>query len=86
VLIPILRGLAYRGSGTGGILLIETTLVPGGKGRLVLTGSLGDVIKESAELGLTWVKAHAVQLGIVSHAHDDPLNDVDLHVSIGVSN
>jgi hypothetical protein len=47
--------MVYRTSGNGGILLIETTLVPGGKGRLVLTGSLGDVIKESVELGLTWV-------------------------------
>ncbi|RSH93124.1 hypothetical protein EHS25_007477 [Saitozyma podzolica] len=78
----VMTGLAYRGSGTGGILLIETTLVPGGKGRLVLTGSLGDVIKESAELGLTWVKAHAVQLGIVSHSHEDPLKDVDLHLHL----
>lgn len=53
---PLRSGLAYQGSGTGGILLIEASTLPGGKGRLVLTGSLGDVIKESAELGLSWVR------------------------------
>jgi ATP-dependent Lon protease len=73
--------MAYRGSGMGGILLLETMLVPGGKGRLVLTGSLGDVIKESAELGLTWVKSRAVALGITSHRNQDPLKNVDIHVS-----
>lgn len=66
----------------GGILLLETMLVPGGKGRLVLTGSLGDVIKESAELGLTWVKSRAVALGITAHQSEDPLKDVDIHVSL----
>lgn len=74
------RGLAYRGSGQGGILLIESMLVPNGKGRLVLTGNLGDVIKESAELGLTWVKSHAEALGI-SHGGQDILRSTDLHVS-----
>jgi ATP-dependent Lon protease len=69
----------------GGILLLETMLVPGGKGRLVLTGSLGDVIKESAELGLTWVKSRAVALGITSHRNQDPLKNVDIHVS-GIAN
>jgi ATP-dependent Lon protease len=51
----IISGLAYQGSGTGGILLIEASILPAGKGRLVLTGSLGDVIKESAELALSFV-------------------------------
>lgn len=59
-------GMVYRTSGNGGILLIETTLVPGGKGRLVLTGSLGDVIKESVELGLTWVSK------CIQHSIADP--------------
>jgi ATP-dependent Lon protease len=75
-------GMAYSGSGMGGILLLETMLVPGGKGKLVLTGSLGDVIKESAELGLTWVKSRAVALGITSHRSQDPLKNVDIHVSL----
>lgn len=69
----------------GGILLLETTVVPGGKGRLVLTGSLGDVIKESAELGLTWVKSRSVQLGVTAHQTEDPLKDIDIHVRSGFS-
>lgn len=73
--------MAYRGSGMGGILLLESTVVPGGKGRLVLTGSLGDVIKESAELGLTWVRSRSVALGLTSHHSEDPLKDIDIHVS-----
>ncbi|ORY34573.1 Lon protease C-terminal proteolytic domain-domain-containing protein [Naematelia encephala] len=78
----VVTGLAYQGSGSGGILLLETTLIPGGKGRLVMTGSLGDVISESAELGLSWVKSKAVQLGITSRAGEDPLKDVDLHLHL----
>jgi ATP-dependent Lon protease len=89
-------GMAYQGSGQGGILLLESMLVPGGKGRLVLTGSLGDVIKESAELGLTWVslsiaamfaahqdqvKSRALALGITQTINEDPLQGVDVHVS-----
>lgn len=77
----ITSGLAYQGSGTGGILLIESTLVPGGRGKLVLTGSLGDVISESAELALTWVKSHALALGITSAAGEDPVKGIDVHVS-----
>ncbi len=68
--------MAYRGSGNGGILLVESTLVPNGKGRLFLTGSLGDVIRESAELALTWVKSRAADLGV-----ENSLKDVDVHVS-----
>lgn len=73
----VVTGLAYMGSGNGGILLVECTLIPNGKGHLRLTGQLGDVIKESAELAMAWVKAHAAQLGI----RDDPLRNNDIHVS-----
>ncbi|BEJ14616.1 hypothetical protein CspHIS471_0403830 [Cutaneotrichosporon sp. HIS471] len=73
----VVTGLAYRGSGNGGILIVESTLVPGGKGRLHLTGQLGDVIRESAELALAWVRAHASALGL-----DDPLKDVDIHLHL----
>ncbi|KAL1412599.1 hypothetical protein Q8F55_000346 [Vanrija albida] len=72
----VVTGLAYRGSGNGGILLIESTLIPGGKGRLQLTGSLGDVIRESAELALAWVKSHGPALGLGT----DPLRGVDIHL------
>lgn len=74
----VVTGLAYRGSGNGGILIVESTLVPGGKGRLHLTGQLGDVIRESAELALSWVKAHAHALGLDA----DPLKDVDIHLHL----
>ncbi|SPO30060.1 related to ATP-dependent protease La [Ustilago trichophora] len=77
-------GLAYQGSGSGGILHIESLLLPPGSGYLKLTGSLGDVIRESAELALSWVKGNAFQLGIV-HSRDSefPKNDIHLHLPSG---
>ena len=77
-------GLAYSGSGNGGILHIESLLLPPGSGYLKLTGSLGDVIRESAELALSWVKGNAFQLGIV-HSRDAefPKNDIHLHLPSG---
>ncbi|CAO3701840.1 unnamed protein product [Rhizopus stolonifer] len=77
----VVTGLAYSGSGNGGILFVESTKMPG-RGHLQLTGSLGDVIKESAQLALTWVKAHAYALKIV---HDKEINLVekyDIHVHV----
>lgn len=74
-------GMAYQGSGMGGILLIETTLVPGGKGKLAMTGSLGDVISESAELALTLVKSRAQALEVGGDRNADPLQGKDIHVS-----
>jgi ATP-dependent Lon protease len=77
-------GLAYQGSGSGGILHIETLLLPPGNGNLKLTGKLGDVIQESANLALSWVKAHAFQLGIVPHRESEfPKNDLHLHMPSG---
>jgi len=77
-------GLAYQGSGSGGILHIESLLLPPGSGYLKLTGSLGDVIRESAELALSWVKGNAFQLGII-HSRDSefPKNDIHLHLPSG---
>ena len=56
-------GLGYLGNGSGSLMPIETTLMPG-KGNLHLTGKLGDVIKESASIALSWVKSHAYELGL----------------------
>lgn len=75
-------GMAYSGSGMGGILLIESTLVPGGKGKLVMTGSLGEVISESAELALTLVKSRAVALDLMSEPGEDPIKGMDIHVGL----
>ncbi|KNF05395.1 hypothetical protein PSTG_01608 [Puccinia striiformis f. sp. tritici PST-78] len=50
-------GMAYQGSGNGTIMYIETTIYPG-KGALKLTGSLGEVIKESVEIAISWIKSN----------------------------
>lgn len=51
-----------------------------GKGGLQLTGKLGEVIRESAQIGLSWVKAHAFELGITAAADEQFLTDRDIHV------
>lgn len=80
----VATGLAYQGSGSGGILHIESLLLPPGNSNLKLTGKLGDVIRESAELALSWVKAHSFQLGIVSERSSEfPKHDVHLHLPGG---
>lgn len=58
----VVTGLAWTSVG-GCILEVESTLVPG-KGGLTLTGHLGDVMKESAQLALLWIKANANELEI----------------------
>jgi ATP-dependent Lon protease len=55
-------------SGTGGdVLFVEAAAMPGSE-DLVLTGQLGDVMKESTRIALTWVRSHAKQLGIEEQA------------------
>ncbi|TFK36507.1 ATP-dependent protease La [Crucibulum laeve] len=83
----VVYGLVVMGQGEGGILPVETIAVPG-TGRLKLTGSLGDVIKESGELALTWVKTHAYDLCITNSRSQDPLKvpepiDIHLHLPAG---
>ncbi|TRM64600.1 hypothetical protein BD626DRAFT_492374 [Schizophyllum amplum] len=56
-------GLGYLGNGSGAVMPIEAISMPG-KGGLQLTGKLGEVIRESAQIGLSWVKAHAYELGL----------------------
>lgn len=51
-----------------------------GKGGLQLTGKLGEVIRESAQIGLSWVKAHAYELGITTSPDEQFLTDRDIHV------
>ena len=58
----VVTGLAWTPTG-GDILFIETSLTPG-KGKLTLTGNLGDVMKESAIIALEYLKAHSSELGI----------------------
>jgi ATP-dependent Lon protease len=72
-------GLAWTPTG-GDVLFVEASRMPGGK-ALTLTGQLGDVMKESAQAAVSWVRAHAAELGI---APDFWMrSDVHLHVPAG---
>ena len=74
-------GLAVTAHG-GDILFIEAADSPGGKGiRLRLTGQLGDVMRESAEAALSWVRAHADALGLDEDAFGP--REIHLHVPAG---
>ncbi|POR35929.1 Lon protease 2, peroxisomal [Tolypocladium paradoxum] len=76
----IVTGLvAYSSGGNGSILFIEVADMPG-NGRVQLTGKLGDVLKESVEVALTWVKAHAVELGLTPEPTTDIMKDRSIHV------
>ena len=72
-------GLAWTPAG-GDVLFVEATRMPG-KGTLTLTGQLGDVMKESAQTALSWVRSHAAWLGIASEFWER--SDVHVHVPAG---
>jgi len=74
--IGLATGLAWTSAG-GELLHIETTVMPG-KGNLVLTGTLGDVMKESAKAALSYVRTRGRKLGLP----DDFYEKVDIHVHI----
>lgn len=77
--VGVVTGLAYTSFG-GDVLSVEVTYFDG-KGRLMLTGKLGDVMKESAEIALDYVKAHAHELSIDSKFFDS--HDIHIHVPEG---
>ncbi len=74
----VATGLAVTGTG-GDVLFVEASEMPkdGGDG-LVLTGQLGDVMRESARIALSWMRGHAGELGIA----DDRLTDRSVHVHV----
>jgi ATP-dependent Lon protease len=77
----VATGLAWTPVG-GDILFIEATRIPG-KGSLILTGQLGDVMRESAQAALTLVKSRAVQLGVDPTMFEK--SDIHVHVPAGAT-
>jgi len=76
----IVTGLvAYSSGGNGSILFVEVADMPG-NGSVQLTGKLGDVLKESVEVALTWVKAHAFELGLTEGPTANIMKDRSIHV------
>jgi len=69
-------GLAVTAAG-GEILFIEVALMPG-RGKLTLTGQLGDVMKESVKAAFTWAKSHYQELGL----REDFAQKIDVHVHV----
>ncbi len=77
--IGVATGLAYTQVG-GDTLQIEVSLSPG-KGKLILTGKLGDVMKESAQTALSYVRSKTVEFGIDPDFHEKC--DIHIHVPEG---
>jgi ATP-dependent Lon protease len=73
----VATGLAVTGTG-GDVLFVEATSMGGANGELVLTGQLGDVMKESARIALSYVQSHAEELGI----DHDAFKDQAFHVHV----
>ena len=79
----VATGLAVTGAG-GDVLFVEATAMKGGGSggnSLVLTGQLGDVMKESARIALSYVRGHAEELGIDEHAFEN--KEFHVHVPAG---
>ena len=72
----VATGLAYTAVG-GDVLFIEATAYTG-KGKLTITGQLGEVMQESAQAALSWVRSHTAELGLA----DDWFSTHDLHIHV----
>ncbi len=77
--VGVATGVAWTAAG-GEILFVEATMMEG-KGNLTLTGSLGDVMKESAQAALSYARAHAKEFGIDSEIFSK--NDFHIHIPEG---
>jgi ATP-dependent Lon protease len=75
----VATGLAVTATG-GDVLFIEASAYPG-RGRLKVTGQLGEVMQESAQAALSWVRSHAEQLGVDPEWFSE--NDIHVHVPAG---
>jgi ATP-dependent Lon protease len=79
--VGVTTGLAWTAVG-GTTLSIETTVVPG-TGRLVLTGQLGDVMKESARAGVSYIRSLSAEMGIKASFYKD--DDLHIHIPEGAT-
>ena len=79
--IGVVNGLAYTSVG-GDMLKIETSVMDG-TGKLELTGTLGDVMKESARIAVSYIRAHAAELGVSSDFYKT--KDIHIHVPEGAT-
>lgn len=77
--VGMATGLAYTAAG-GDTLAIEVSVAPG-KGKLILTGKLGDVMKESAQAAFSYIRSRAEELQIDPDFHEK--NDIHIHVPEG---
>lgn len=78
----VATGLAWTPLG-GDVLYVEASLVPKGSGKLMLTGQLGDVMKESAQAALTYVRSAGEELGVPANVLED--KDIHVHVPAGAT-
>jgi len=76
----VATGLAVTGTG-GDVLFVEATSMDGANGELVLTGQLGDVMKESARIALSYIRSHADELGFDPESFKD--RSFHVHVPAG---
>ncbi|GAA5983815.1 hypothetical protein JCM11641_005203 [Rhodosporidiobolus odoratus] len=76
--VGVSTGLGYLGNGSGAVMPIEVTSMPGS--GIQLTGKLGDVIKESASIALAFLRAHAFELGLTDDVDKDLLEKRAIHL------
>lgn len=77
--VGVVTGLAWTPTG-GDVLFVEVSVIPG-NGQLILTGQLGDVMKESARAALTYARSRAAELGIETELFQK--SDIHIHVPAG---
>ena len=73
--VGIANGLAWTSVG-GEMLPVEVAVIPDGSGKIEITGSLGDVMKESAKLAISYARVHGEEYGIKA----EKLKNVDIHI------